>query len=103
MPTAGFDEHYEDDALNLFPYFSGSCYKGYNEDANGFYAVYRHVFETLAKEDEPHMDDPSDFLNVPTFGDSTSNYEEVHEVTRAVRRVASFTDRWTVLRALGGI
>lgn len=29
---SGLDEHYEDNSLNLFAYFSSSCYSGYGDD-----------------------------------------------------------------------
>ena len=41
----------------------------------GFYAVYRGVFETIAEQDHEYVDD-EDF-QCPGFGDSLSSYEEV--------------------------
>ncbi len=32
MGIAGLDEHYQDRSLNLFPYFSSSCYMGFHDD-----------------------------------------------------------------------
>ncbi|VDK44947.1 unnamed protein product [Anisakis simplex] len=72
----GFDEHYQDNSLNLFSYFSSSCYTGFGDDGKGFYAVYRHVFETLAAEDYEFLSDDME-MRYPSFGDSKSSYEEV--------------------------
>ena len=41
----------------------------------GFYAVYRNAFDTLANEDYDFIDDPS--VRYPNFGDSTSDYDTV--------------------------
>ncbi|KAG8191458.1 hypothetical protein JTE90_020708 [Oedothorax gibbosus] len=71
------DEAYKDDCLNVYQYFNGSCFKGYNDDERGFYTVYRHVFETIANEDKPFLDKDDEDLEVPAFGNSNSSYEEV--------------------------
>ena len=42
----------------------------------GFYAVFRQVFEDIAAEDKEYVDDPENF-EVPGFGDSSSAYDEV--------------------------
>ena len=41
----------------------------------GFYAVYRGVFETITEQDHEFVDD-EDFED-PGFGDSQSSYEQV--------------------------
>uniref|UniRef100_A0A915ANV9 DnaJ homolog subfamily C member 21 n=1 Tax=Parascaris univalens TaxID=6257 RepID=A0A915ANV9_PARUN len=71
----GYDEHYQDNSLNLFSYFSSACYSGFDDGEKGFYTVYRHVFETLANEDYEFVDDLEE--KYPGFGDSMSSYEEV--------------------------
>ena len=43
----------------------------------GFYSVYRKVFETIAEEDYKFMDDVDDDFEIPSFGSSDSNYQEV--------------------------
>lgn len=48
----------------------------------GFYAVYRDVFKTLAEEDYLFMDDKDSDNEFPTFGDSQSDYEEVSSFRR---------------------
>lgn len=41
------DEREDPDGLNLFQYFSGSCYSDYNDGPDGFYTVYASIFEKL--------------------------------------------------------
>lgn len=64
------------DMLDLVPFFVSSCYSGFGDDENGFYAVYRTVFETIVKEDLPYMEEKQE--TPPSFGISKSPYEEVH-------------------------
>ncbi|KAK0163568.1 hypothetical protein PV327_007237 [Microctonus hyperodae] len=74
----GIDENYKDDSIDLFPYFSTSCFKGFDDDDKGFYTVYRNVFDTLAAEDlEFAAEAVSDDDLAPSFGNSTSSYEDI--------------------------
>lgn len=73
----GIGEDYKDDSINLFPYFSLSCFKGYEDDEKGFYTVYRNVFEQLAAEDYEFAKDDESNKEIPGFGDSQSPYEDV--------------------------
>uniref|UniRef100_T1IJ97 DnaJ homolog subfamily C member 21 n=1 Tax=Strigamia maritima TaxID=126957 RepID=T1IJ97_STRMM len=67
-----------DDHLDLFEYFNCSCYSGYNDGENGFYAVYRNLFEKVAAEDcEYRSENSDDDDDIPTFGASDSSYDEV--------------------------
>ncbi|XP_011494556.1 PREDICTED: dnaJ homolog subfamily C member 21 [Ceratosolen solmsi marchali] len=75
LSSAG-DEDYKDNVLNLFKYFSTSCFNGYGDDENGFYTIYRRVFEKLATEDAPWVKGDSDD-EIPGFGDSTTTYESL--------------------------
>ncbi|KAH0956682.1 hypothetical protein HN011_007281 [Eciton burchellii] len=68
---------YEDDAINLFPYFSATCFKGYGDDANGFYTIYRKIFEKLASEDAEFTKGGDSNEEIPNFGNSQSSYEDV--------------------------
>lgn len=72
----GSDTEYQDNSVNVFQYFSTTCFKGYSDDENGFYTVYRKVFEEIAKEDMEHMEDKEEFTQIPSFGNSNSDYEE---------------------------
>lgn len=62
-------------SLDVFPYFTTACFKGFSDDAEGFYTVYRNVFEKLATEDIEYMDDPEEYETIPNFGKSSSNTE----------------------------
>ncbi|OAD56790.1 DnaJ like protein subfamily C member 21 [Eufriesea mexicana] len=72
----GIGKDYKDDSIDLFQYFSPTCFKGYGDDEKGFYTVYRNVFEKLTAEDMEFTKE-EDFEEVPGFGDSQSSYEEV--------------------------
>lgn len=63
--------------MDVFQYFTISCFKGYGDDPKGFYAVYREVFEKIAAEDAEFMQDEEEMEQIPKFGDSQSSYEEV--------------------------
>ncbi|CAH2296510.1 dnaJ homolog subfamily C member 21 [Pelobates cultripes] len=72
----GVDGEYQDDSLDLVLYFTVTCYSGYGDDDKGFYAVYRHVFESIVKEEmESKMGE--DVEEFPTFGDSQSDYDTI--------------------------
>lgn len=73
----GIGDDYQDDSIDLFQYFSTSCFKGYGDDDNGFYTVYRTVFEKLAAEDAEFSKEGDSDEEVPDFGNSTSSYEDV--------------------------
>ncbi|EZA57602.1 DnaJ-like protein subfamily C member [Ooceraea biroi] len=73
----GIGDDYKDDSINLFPYFSASCFKGYADDAKGFYAIYRNVFDKLAAEETEFAVDDKFDEELPSFGDSQSSYEDV--------------------------
>lgn len=73
----GSNSGYEDNCLDVFQYFSTSCFKGYGDGDEGFYSVYRSVFEKIAKEDMDHMENKEEFCNIPEFGNSQSDYEHV--------------------------
>ncbi|XP_054714097.1 dnaJ homolog subfamily C member 21-like [Uloborus diversus] len=73
----GAEEAYKDDCLDVYQFFNTGCFKGYNDDEKGFYTVYREVFEKIAAEDQPFIDDEEEDIQVPSFGYSHSSYEEV--------------------------
>ena len=47
-------ENLNEDGLDVFQYFTSSCYSGFGDDDKGFYAVYREVFNTLASGRRVH-------------------------------------------------
>lgn len=68
-------DDYVDNSINLMKYFSASVYCGFGDDEQGFYAVYANVFKIITEEDGEFADGQD--LDVPEFGTSTSDYEEV--------------------------
>ncbi|OWR53981.1 DnaJ-16 [Danaus plexippus plexippus] len=75
----GAGSSYNDDSLDVYPYFSPSCYKGFGDDPQGFFAVYAEVFSKLASEEADFLEDPEEISKIPKFGVSTSPYEDVNE------------------------
>ncbi|CAG5130248.1 unnamed protein product [Candidula unifasciata] len=73
----GKGDKYDDNSVDIFPYFNSSCYSGYGDDENGFYAVYSKVFESLAEEDYAFMPERKADEEFPKFGNSQSDYDEV--------------------------
>ncbi|XP_063227830.1 dnaJ homolog subfamily C member 21 [Bacillus rossius redtenbacheri] len=73
----GIGGDYKDDSLNVMRYFTPSCYKGYGDDDQGFYSVYREVFNKLAAEDSEFMGESDSDFEIPSFGDSQSLYDSV--------------------------
>nr|XP_056704473.1 dnaJ homolog subfamily C member 21 [Euleptes europaea] len=72
----GVDGEYQDDSVDILRFFTVTCYSGYGDDEKGFYAVYRHVFEMIAKEEMESMPE-EDAEEFPSFGDSQSDYDTV--------------------------
>lgn len=70
---------YNDNSLDVFRYFSPSCYKGFDDDPQGFYGVYSEVFSKLTSEEADHLEDPEDIKKIPQFGNSTTPYEQINE------------------------
>lgn len=73
----GLGNDYKDDSLDVFPYFTPSCFKGYGDDDKGFYSVYREVFKRISTEDTEFMDDGDSDFEIPEFGTSKSDFKEV--------------------------
>ncbi|KAI8089563.1 uncharacterized protein BX664DRAFT_263089 [Halteromyces radiatus] len=72
-------------ADDLMRYFSVSEYKGYNDSDQGFYTVYRQLFQKLANEEEeayrnsPSEDDgmgSSGYTTLPSFGNSKTPFAD---------------------------
>jgi len=73
----GLGEKLEEEGIDLFQYFSSSCYSGFSDDESGFYGVYNEVFNILAKEDMDFIDDEDSDFEIPCFGLSDDDYEKV--------------------------
>lgn len=61
------------DELNLYEYFSANCFDGYDDEEDGFFTVYRTVFDTLIEEESEY---DSVAKGWPSFGNSTSPWSE---------------------------
>ncbi|KAH8397007.1 hypothetical protein KR215_007519 [Drosophila sulfurigaster] len=72
----GKNSEYSENSLDVFQYFTSSCYKGFGNDDQSFYSVYRDVFNNIASEDLEFMDS-DDELGAPQFGNADSSYEDV--------------------------
>ncbi|XP_022701997.1 dnaJ homolog subfamily C member 21-like [Varroa jacobsoni] len=68
------DEAENEHFLDVYQYFTTSCYNGFNDHIDGFYSVYRKVFETIADQEAPYVNDELEFA---CFGDSKSSYKDV--------------------------
>nr|CAI5851436.1 unnamed protein product [Callosobruchus analis] len=75
----GSNSEFQDKSLDVFQYFTTTCFKGYGDDESGFYAVYRKVFDQITKEDMEFMEDKEEFCEIPSFGNSTTDYDKVSE------------------------
>ena len=84
----GGSEEPEEEIIDLYAYFSSSCYKGYGNDAKGFYAVYTEAFGLVAETERncgsestppPFGNDLSDWGDVKAFFDYWSNFCTVRE------------------------
>ncbi|XP_050744253.1 dnaJ homolog subfamily C member 21 [Drosophila biarmipes] len=73
----GKNSEYTENSLDVFQYFTSSCYKGYGDDEQGFYRVYTQVFVQIAAEDIEFMDEDDRLGMAPDFGHANSSYEEV--------------------------
>lgn len=62
------------DELNLYDFFSTSCYSGFGDDEDSFFSVYTRVFDTLIDEECQHSESAKSW---PRFGNSTTPYREV--------------------------
>ena len=82
----GRGEQLQEEGIDLFQYFSSSCYSGWGDDENGFYGVFKEVFNTIASEDMEFMDEQDEDFEVPSFGCANDTYEDVG---------ASFYNYWS--------
>ncbi|KMY96488.1 dnaJ homolog subfamily C member 21 [Drosophila simulans] len=73
----GKNSDYAENSLDVFRFFTSSCYKGYSDDEHGFYRVYTDVFVQIASEDLEFMDKDDRLGMAPDFGHANSSYEDV--------------------------
>ena len=62
----GLDDDDDGVGIDLFKYFTGSCYKGYGDDDGGFYSVYSKVFQEIDALEE--ADESVDEVRRPQLG-----------------------------------
>lgn len=75
--------------FDVIPFMHAHCYTGYDDDnENGFYTIYGHVFASLAKEEadaaastnsDNHDDMPFEFGNSKTNLNDVANFYQVWE------------------------
>ncbi|KNA00196.1 hypothetical protein PVNG_03536 [Plasmodium vivax North Korean] len=76
--------------VNLWEYFSSSCYEGFNDkDERSFYNVYRKLFEEIIKEENEELNMYNRYgrkgekgenqVNAPSFGNSQSGGKQIDE------------------------
>jgi len=92
----------EDHNFDILPYFTSSCYSGYDDSDSGFYTVYRRVFDEIVKEDTPYCEDGQE--KPPSFGYSNSPFEDVHAFyshweSYVTPKTYSFLDEYNTLEA----
>lgn len=61
--------------IDLFKYFSASCYEGFGDEEGSFYETYQEVFKTLEEEDKSFYDGDLSQFSYPVFGRSDSPTE----------------------------
>lgn len=66
----------DDKGIDLEEYMTTLSYDGYGDDDEGFYTVYRKVFDELTREEYLYQDE--DDPAPPSFGFRDTPYEDVH-------------------------
>ncbi|XP_013994345.2 dnaJ homolog subfamily C member 21 [Salmo salar] len=75
----GVSGEYADESVDLVQFFTVTCYSGYGDDEEGFYTVYRNLFESITTEEMDHSkEEDEEEDEFPSFGDSQSDYDTVH-------------------------
>eukprot|EP00499_Haloplacidia_sp_CaronLabIsolate_P009081 CAMPEP_0196788162 /NCGR_PEP_ID=MMETSP1104-20130614/24378_1 /TAXON_ID=33652 /ORGANISM="Cafeteria sp., Strain Caron Lab Isolate" /LENGTH=211 /DNA_ID=CAMNT_0042158505 /DNA_START=25 /DNA_END=657 /DNA_ORIENTATION=+ len=87
--------------VNLWPFFSPSCYSGYGNGEKGFYKVFQHAFDMVV---EAETRESGKAVSTPPFGDGDSPWSAVSEFYRywdafVTRRTFAWLDKWNVAEA----
>lgn len=64
------------DDVNLYEYFTASCFDGFDDSESGFFTVYRRVFDLLVEEE---ADYDSKAKSWPGFGEGVSKWCDVQK------------------------
>lgn len=98
----GDDEPGEDPfktKINLYKYFSTSCFQGFGNGPSGFYAVYTELFEMIDTEEAEWEDADEDHTPMPPFGRADMEWADVsafyrHWLDFCSRKAFGHADRW---------
>lgn len=92
--------------INLYKYFSSSCYDGLGDSANGFFAVYSALFAEIDHEEAEweDLDSEEDHEAMPPFGRSDSDPADVASFYRnwldfCSRKAFGHADKWNAKEA----
>ncbi|KAK9866465.1 hypothetical protein WJX84_009080 [Apatococcus fuscideae] len=69
-----------DDFVDLYSFFSKSCFSGYNDGPQGFYTVYAGIFQKVAEQEAAAADAGSSSMHdaeAPPFGSSSMQWNQV--------------------------
>ncbi|CAK8997850.1 unnamed protein product [Durusdinium trenchii] len=85
--------------INLYKYFSVSCFDGFGDDPSGFFAVYRELFEAIDAEEEQWEDADEDHVAMPPFGGPDADWADVsafyrHWLEFCSRKAFGHADQW---------
>ncbi|CAJ1461291.1 unnamed protein product [Effrenium voratum] len=85
--------------INLYKYFSVSCFEGFGDDDGGFFAVYSDLFQAIDAEEEQWEDADEDHVAMPSFGRSDTSWAEVSKFYRnwlefCSRKAFGHADQW---------
>jgi len=93
----------QDPLVNLSKYTSARCYRGFGDDQQGFFSVYRVLFEKISKNERERGNDDSDsdghIFDVCGFGNPDSAWEDVSAFYRnwadfSSQQSFNHADRW---------
>jgi len=70
-------QNFDENELNLYDYFTSSCYRGFGNENLGFYAVYGNIFKQISNQDFQFSNSKEDEVPMPHFGIHNSDYETV--------------------------
>lgn len=86
--------------INLYKYFSTSCYKSFSDQKDGFFKVYAELFEAIDEEEKAWEDaEDEEHVPMPPFGTSTSANAVVSKFYKnwldfCSRKAFGHADKW---------
>ncbi|KAH8582933.1 DNAj domain [Cryptosporidium sp. chipmunk genotype I] len=102
------DPNYDPSEINIWKYFSRDIFGDFNDDNNGFYTVYKKLFEDIIEEEVKYLSKNSSeytfWKSANRFGDSKTNLDTVMEFYRfwsnfSSTRTFSWKDLWNLNQA----